>query len=242
MDNRRLKHTWFSLWARHVAKLPLKLLIKNSCSFKLRFARRASDCSFANALSPKMTVVGESVEDTEDTDDVFDIVEKHESCKLAKDENFESRRESSSSSGQVTLNLKVSAIGGNNWGGATTTLSGWSVGSVSLVDQTDSIDIVRARSRRRASGRARVFDLGEKKPSNICLMRRFCLPVIFNEWSTSSSSPAANNRENRDIVPVILELCGHRCFRLLVQILWRPAEAEPGKGDWSIYWKAVVQR
>jgi len=127
-------------------------------------------------------VVGDSAEESEETDDgVSELVEKHESWRLAKDENLESRRKSSSSSsGHVTLNLNVSAMSGNG-GGATTTLSGLSVGEVSLVDQTDNIDIVRARSLRRASGRACFVDFDEKKRSNICLKRRFCLFVVVNE-------------------------------------------------------------
>ena len=67
-----------------------------------------------------------------------------------------------------------------------------------MVDQTDSIDIVRARSRRRISGRACVFALDEKKRSNICLIRRFCLFVV-NGWFTNSSSAGVNIRENRDM-------------------------------------------
>ena len=69
-------------------------------------------------------MVGDSVEGTENTEDgVSEVVEKHESCRLANDENFESRRKSSSSSGQVTLNLKISVTTGSD-GGDTTTLSG----------------------------------------------------------------------------------------------------------------------
>ena len=87
--------------------------------------------------------------------------------------------------------MNVSTNSGIDGGGATTVLSGPSIGVVSLVDQTDNIDIVRARSRRRCSGRGCVLVIGEKNLSTICRKLRFCLFVV-DECMTPSSIDGVN--------------------------------------------------